>query len=391
MVPKENQVFTLVEIFNKMILNQLIQLRQELHQSPEIAGEEGNTASKILSFFSKMGPDEVIENLGGFGLAFIFKGKTAGPRTLFRAELDALPIQESGNPSYKSKIDGKGHLCGHDGHMAIICGLGEKLAAQRPEKGELVLLFQPAEETGQGARRILEDPNFQRIKPDFAFALHNLPGFPLHQLVIRKGTFASGSIGMTITLTGKTSHAAHPEAGINPAHAIAQLIQILPQLTEKLKGFALVTVIHAEIGSLAFGTSAGKGSLSLTIRAFDQEELDILIQRIEEKVKSISESEKLKFEISYREEFAVSQNDPEAGTIAESIMKELGFDIYDKPEPFRWSEDFGLFSQSGPAYLFGLGSGENCPQLHEPTYDFPDELIESGVKLFEAIARKINQ
>ncbi|MEN2280555.1 amidohydrolase [Algoriphagus sp. SE2] len=371
-----------------MNLNQLIQLRQELHKTPETAGEEQETAKKIKSFFQNLQPDDSIENLGGTGLAFIFKGKFPGPRTLFRAELDALPIQETGNPSYKSIVNGKAHLCGHDGHMTILCGLGEKLAKQRPEKGEVVLLFQPAEETGEGARRILDDPQFEKIKPDFAFALHNLPGFPFHQLVTRKGTFAAGSTGMTITLTGKTSHAAHPDAGINPAFAIAKLIQVLPKFPEKLKNFALVTVIHSEIGSLAFGTSAGKGSLSLTIRAFDQEDLDSLINLIEGEVEQVAGEEQLGFEISYLEAFAVSKNDPNAAKIAEMAFKELQVDVYEKAEPFRWSEDFGLFSQSCPSYLFGLGSGENCPQLHEPTYDFPDELIETGVKVFEEIVRK---
>lgn len=373
-----------------MHLNQLIQLRQELHQSPEIAGEEGKTASKILSFISKLNPDEIIENLGGSGLAFIFKGKSPGPRTLFRAELDALPIQETGNPSYKSKVDGKAHLCGHDGHMTIICGLGEKIAEKRPEKGEVVLLFQPAEETGEGARWILDDPKFDRIKPDFAFALHNLPGFPLHQVVVRKGTFAAGSTGMTISLTGKTSHAAHPEAGINPANALMHLIQTLPNLPNHFKNFSLVTIIHAELGSLAFGTSAGKGSLSVTIRAFDQQDLDGLIERAIAEAKGIAKIEKLGVKFSLVESFAVSKNDPNAAAIAESAMKDLGMDISQKAEPFRWSEDFGLFSQSCPSYLFGLGSGENCPQLHEPTYDFPDELIETGVRVFEKIARKVN-
>ncbi|EAZ81617.1 amidohydrolase [Algoriphagus machipongonensis] len=373
-----------------MSINQLTSFRQELHQSPEIAGEEEKTASKILSFISKLNPDEIIENLGGSGLAFIFKGKYPGPRTLFRAELDALPIQETGNPSYKSTVDGKAHLCGHDGHMTIICGLGEKIAEKRPEKGEVILLFQPAEETGEGARRIMDDPSYEKIKPDFAFALHNLPGFPLHQIVIRKGTFAAGSTGMTIRLTGKTSHAAHPDAGINPAFAIAQLIQTLPKFPDQLNGFALVTVIHSEIGSLAFGTSAGKGSLSLTIRAFDQEELDSLLEKIEKEVERVATHEGLKFEISYLEAFAVSKNDSNAAEIAETAVEDLGMDISQKAEPFRWSEDFGLFSQTCPSYLFGLGSGEKCPQLHEPTYDFPDELIETGVKVFEKIARKIN-
>lgn len=374
-----------------MSISTLKNLRQILHQNPEIAGEESATAEKILAFFANLNPDLIIQNLGGTGLAFIFKGKNPGARSLFRAELDALPIQETGNPSYKSRTTGKAHLCGHDGHMTIICGLGERLAEQRPENGEVVLLFQPAEETGEGARWILDDPKFQQLKPDFAFALHNLPGFPLHQVVIRKGTFAAGSTGLTISLSGKTSHAAHPDAGINPAQAIAQLIQLLPKLPEKLKSFALVTVIHVEIGSLAFGTSAGKGSLSLTIRAFDQTDLESLIDMITEEAKRIALAERLGCEFTFVESFAVSKNDPKSAEIAEDVMKELGLDIKEKPEPFRWSEDFGLFSQSCPSYLFGLGSGEDCPQLHEPTYDFPEELIETGVKVFEGIAREIGR
>lgn len=373
-----------------MPLSELKNLRQLLHQHPEIAGEESSTAEKILAFFANLNPDQIIQNLGGNGLAFVFKGKNPGPRSLYRAELDALPIQETGDPEYKSLTIGKAHLCGHDGHMTIICGLGEKLASQRPEKGEVVLLFQPAEETGEGAKRILDDPQFQLIKPDFAFALHNLPGFPLHQIVVRKGTFAAGSTGLTISLTGKTSHAAHPDAGINPALAIAKLIEILPNLPEKLKNFALVTVIHAELGSLAFGTSAGRGSLSLTIRAFDQKDLERLIEMIKFEANTIASAEKLRIEFSFVESFAVSKNDPNAGEIAEKSIEELGLELVEKTEPFRWSEDFGLFSQSCPSYLFGLGSGENCPQLHEPTYDFPDELIETGVKIFESIARKVN-
>ena len=373
-----------------MPFSELINLRQLLHQTPEIAGEESATAEKILAFFSTLNPDQTIQNLGGNGLAFVFKGVNPGPRCLFRAELDALPIQETGNPSYKSKTEGKAHLCGHDGHMTIICGLGKKLASQRPESGEVVLLFQPAEETGEGARRILDDAKFQQIKPDFAFALHNLPGFPLHQIVVREGTFAAGSTGLTISLTGKTSHAAHPDAGINPALAIAKLIESLPKLPEKLKNFALVTVIHAELGSLAFGTSAGNGSLSLTIRAFDQPDLESLIEMIKAEASKVASAEKLGCEFNLVESFAVSKNDPQPAEIAEGVLKKLGLDITKKEEPFRWSEDFGLFSQSCPSYLFGLGSGVNCPQLHEPTYDFPDELIETGVKVFEGIARKVN-
>jgi amidohydrolase len=366
-------------------MNNLIQLRHTLHQFPEIALEESQTAQRILEFFQPLKPDQIFEKLGGTGLAFIFKGRKPGKRFLFRCELDALPIEDLKESSYQSKIPGKGHLCGHDGHMAIICGLGEKVAQNRPETGEVILLFQPAEETGDGAKAVLEDPRFEQIKPDFAFALHNLPGYPKHQIVMRRGTFAAGSTGMSIYLKGKTSHSAHPEAGINPSQALAKLIQELPQLPKEAVGFALLTLIHAELGSLAFGTSAGRGSLSLTLRAFDQQDLDVLIGKVKAKANAIAESERLEVDFSFVEQFAVSVNDPELYDLVEKTAKNLGLSLVEKPEPFRWSEDFGLFSQFCPSFLFGLGAGENCPQLHEGTYDFPDELIETGVGMFEAI------
>lgn len=366
-------------------MNDLIQLRHKLHQNPEIAGEERETSQKILEFIKPLSPDIILEGLGGTGLAFVFKGKKPGKRLLFRSELDALPIEEYGTPLYKSLVKRKAHLCGHDGHMAILCGLAQKLSQKRPDSGEVVLLFQPAEETGEGAKRVLGDPRFESIRPEFAFALHNLPGFHLHQIITREGTFAAGSTGVTYLFEGKTSHAAHPSDGINPAPTISQMILDIPSILKELDGFALATVIKVSVGSLAFGTSAGSGSLSLTLRAFDQKILEQLIDKMEGKAKSLAKDNKLRLSISYQESFAVSTNDLKASAIAKEAFESLNLDSVENPEPFRWSEDFGLFSQSCPSYLFGLGSGENCPQLHEPTYDFPDELIETGVQVFEKI------
>lgn len=366
-------------------MNRLIQLRHTLHQFPEVALEENHTAQRILEFFIPLNSDQIFEKLGGTGLAFVFRGEKPGKRILFRCELDGLPIEDLKESPHKSQISGKGHLCGHDGHMTIICGLGEKLSQKRPESGEVILLFQPAEETGDGAKAVLSDPRFDQIKPDFAFALHNLPGYPLHQIVMRRGTFSAGSTGMSIYLKGKTSHSAHPEAGVNPAQALAKLIQELPQLPLEAEGFALLTLIHAELGSLAFGTSAGKGSLSMTLRAFNQQDLDGLVEKAKAKARVIAKSEGLELTFSFVEQFAVSVNDPELYTVVEIAAQNLGLSLTEKPEPFRWSEDFGLFSQICPSFLFGLGAGEDCPQLHEGTYDFPDELIETGVKMFDEI------
>lgn len=370
-------------------MDHLIRLRRTLHQFPEIALEENKTAERILEFFKPLQPNEVYEKLGGTGLAFVFKGVEKGPKLLFRCELDALPIEDLNPSPHRSQVPGKGHLCGHDGHMAILCGLGEKLAKNRPAKGEVVLLFQPAEETGDGAKAILEDSRFEEIRPDAAFALHNLPGYPLHQVVMRQGTFASGSTGMTIYLKGKTAHSAHPEAGVNPAQALAELIQTLPKLPKNIAGFALLTLIHADLGSLAFGTSAGKASLSMTLRAYDQQDLETLIELVKMTAESEAEKAGLRIDFEFVESFAVAKNDPTLYPTVEEAAQDLGLSVLRKPEPFRWSEDFGLFSQICPAFLFGLGAGESCPQLHEGTYDFPDELIETGVGIFWEILSRV--
>ena len=207
-----------------------IKFRREIHQFPELSGLEAETAKRVLQFFQPLNPDLTITNLGGHGLAFVF-GQSVGPTVLLRCELDALPIKEENEFSYRSESPFISHKCGHDGHMAILSAVGMRLSKQRPTKGRVVLLFQPAEEVGSGSSAVISDPQFQTIKPDFAFALHNLPGFPFGQIVLRHGVFACASRGMSISLKGKTAHAAQPDTGISPAPAMCQVISELEKKT----------------------------------------------------------------------------------------------------------------------------------------------------------------
>jgi amidohydrolase len=156
----------------------LILLRKELHKNPEVSGKELQTSKRIISFLEKQAPDEIITEIGGAGIAAIYKSKEAGKTVLFRCELDALPIEEINSFEHRSLINGVSHKCGHDGHMAILCGLASELSQNRPETGTIILLFQPAEEDGSGAQKVFSDTKFASLKPDYVFALHNLPGFP---------------------------------------------------------------------------------------------------------------------------------------------------------------------------------------------------------------------
>lgn len=366
-------------------------LRHELHRHPELSGEEKGTAERIAAFLKEhAAPDHLIEGLGGHGLLAVYEGKAEGESLLFRCELDALPIQEKGGHDHLSENKGVSHKCGHDGHMAIIAGLGMAMARQCPERGKVLLLFQPAEETGEGAARVLGDPKFQDFRPDKVYAIHNLPGFPEGRIVTKPETFASASKGKEVFLYGRTAHAGEPQNGISPALAMADIVKkyfFLPQ-QESFEDFVLVTVIHARLGSIAFGTSPGEAEVRATLRSYREDDMAFLDEKAEEiAVKEARENE-LAVSFDEKEVFPASWNDPKIIEQVERTAKELGLDQERIREPFKWSEDFGHFLQRWPGALFGLGSGSEQPDLHNDDYDFPDAIVEPAVRLFDALARK---
>jgi len=364
---------------------ELIKLRKELHKNPELAGKEKNTSARIKNFIENFNPDETITGLGGNGIAFIFKGSNEGKTILFRSELDALPIQEQNDFDYKSSADNVAHKCGHDGHMTILSGLASLFKNQKPEKGKVVFLFQPAEETGEGAKRVLEDKNFSRIKPDYVFALHNLPGFPLSSVIVKPGIFAAASKGMIIKLYGKTSHASEPENGITPTPATALIIEKLPVVPNKIlskNNFGLVTIIHVRIGDVAFGTTPGYAEIMATLRSYKNEDMKQITTACEKIVKEESEKYGLSYSIEWTEEFPSSINNDDCIEVVKKCSEKLNLNIIDLEKPFKWSEDFGHFLEKYKGAIFGIGSGKDHPDLHNPDYDFPDEIIGPSVNLF---------
>ena len=195
-------------------LNELAAWRKALHRAPELSGAEAETARAVLNFLEPTRPDRIVTGLGGHGVALIYNGAAPGPTVLIRAELDALPIEEVSTFADCSARPGCAHLCGHDGHMAILAGVGRGLAALRPRRGRAVLLFQPAEEDGSGAEAVIADPKFASIAPDVSFALHNMPGLPLGSAALKAGPVACASRGLRIALCGRTAHASAPGEGV---------------------------------------------------------------------------------------------------------------------------------------------------------------------------------
>jgi amidohydrolase len=377
---------------SKIPVKRLIKLRREIHKNPELAGEEKLTAKRIISFAKNYNPDKIIPNIGGKGLAVIFEGMENGPTVLIRCELDALPISETNKLNYRSIYDNVAHKCGHDGHMTIVSGLIPLLSKNKLKKGRVVLLYQPSEETGEGAEKILNDKKFRYIKPDFVFALHNLPGFGTGRIVIKEREFAAASKGMIIKLIGKTSHAAEPEKGINPALAVSEIIAELTSLPKKIrsiKDFSLITIIHSKIGERAFGTSPGYAEVMATLRSYKNTDMKLVKENTLKKVKTIAHKYKLKTEFNFLEDFPATINEKGCVDIVINAAKENKLKTKYLNEPFKWSEDFGHFTKKFKGTLFGLGAGIKHPALHNPDYDFPDEIIVPGVKTFYSIINLI--
>ncbi len=371
--------------------NSLTDIRHYLHQYPELSGQEINTASYIAEQLQLLAPDNIIQGIAGTGVAAIFDSGVEGKSLLFRCELDALPIQSIHNKPYSSKHLGISHQCGHDGHMAIILGLAKAIADKRPKRGKAIILFQPAEETGEGARDVVADPLFSQIQANENYALHNLPQQPLGEVIIRSGTFNCASRGMIVRLLGRTAHAAYPETGISPQMALAQLLQGVADLPNQIKRqeLVMVTVVHCDMGEVAFGTAPAAACLMATLRTESNEAMQELVDIGKNLVEDTAKQYNLQSSIEWSDVFDASVNDEQCVQQVIDAAKVCGESVRLIDEPFRWSEDFGAISATSKGAMFAFGGGENFPQIHNQDYIFNDELIEKGRNIFFEIYRQL--
>jgi metal-dependent amidase/aminoacylase/carboxypeptidase family protein len=222
--------------------------------------------------------------------------------------------------------------------------------------------------------------------------LHNLPGYSKHHVVLRDSVFAVASKGLILKLKGETSHAAHPRDGRSPALAMAQIIETfssIPQYYTSLHEAAKVTLIHARLGEKAFGTSPGFAEIAATLRTYYDRDMVRLEEKALELASHIAQTYDLTFEHEWTEPFKATINDPDSNKMLDEIVNTHGYEISRRETPFAWSEDFGQFLDQYKGALFGLGAGVQHPQLHASNYDFPDEIIHTGLVLFLGLIDKI--
>lgn len=359
------------------------EFRRTLHRYPELSGLEFDTQKRIQAFLKEECGLKG-EKIGQTGLLYRFEFG-AGKRILARFDIDALPIQEINDFEHKSSVNGVSHKCGHDGHTAIGAGLCSLLADAKLTKGSVDVLFQPAEEIGEGARAVLSDPAFDISRYDFAIAMHNIPGAPLKQVIIKEAEFTPAVHSIILRFQGKTSRAAEPLKGNNPAYIMAKcllLAQNIENCDEKSRTYGLITPVYSKLGSPDYGISAGYGELHFTLRTWEQHKLEDLTARFLESVEELVKKSPFTLKLEKTAVFAANYNNSRVVEAIANAGLQLNLKVQTKDKPFPWGEDFGLFTQKIPGAMFGLGAGEKCPALHNPDYDYPDQISPTAIALF---------
>ena len=374
-------------------MEDIITLRHRIHSRPCLSGNEKETADIVCDFLSLCHPDAIWRNIGGHGILARFGSTESGVSILLRCELDALPINEQGDRPYKSVYDGVAHSCGHDGHMAIMCGLAQWISSRKEsllKDGCIYLLFQPEEETGAGAQKMAAWMKEKGIGFDYALALHNWPGKTRGAIVIYPHTYAWASIGIKLDVTGRTSHASEPQKALNPTDAIIEIIRKINSLNTET---SFSTIISAGIGELDYGITPGRGYVASTTRSQTDEGLERLENRIVAQAEEITSKYGLGLEVSTTDYFPATMNTQELTRAVKRIAEEKGFRTEEDFVGTKGSDDFVHIAKMARrgATFFDIGSGEDHAPLHRPDYDFDDSLLKTGVDIMSSVCLHILQ
>lgn len=378
-----------------------IKTRKDIHAHPELRYEEERTASIVKKRLEELGY-EVESGIGKTGVVGLLKGKNCPPnpkRIGLRADMDALPIQELNQFEHVSKNPGKMHACGHDGHTAMLLGAAQELAESRDFSGEVLLIFQPAEEGGAGAKAMIEDGLFDRYPVDAVYAMHNWPGLSEGEFAAHVGPVMASSNEFHITITGKGCHAAMPNLGIDPIVIGAQVIQALQTIVSRNirpvdAGVVSVTQFHA---GNTINVIPEIAEIKGTVRTFSLQVLDAIEERLVNSTRAICEAMGATAKVDFRRAYPPTLNDQKYSDIAAKGIEQISKvkKVHRDLDPTMGSEDFAFMLQHAPGAYLWIGNGEGGHReaghglgpcmLHNPSYDFNDGILGLGVQAWQAI------
>lgn len=368
------------------ILEHAISWRRDFHQHPETGYDVGRTAGRVAALLRGFGCDEVVEKIGQAGVVGVIRGRaTNSGQTLgLRADMDALPITENTGAAHASTTPGKMHACGHDGHTAILLGAAHYLAQTRAFDGTVVVVFQPAEEDAAGGKAMIDDGLVARFGIDEFYALHNLPGLPLGHIATRPGPIMGTSDEFVIAVRGKGGHPASPHKALDTTMVAAQMLLTLNTIMSRdidPHAVAALGVTMFSTDSNASNIIAQNVRMEGTVRSLDAPTRKRIKARVTEIVQGVAATFGAKAEVSWTAGYPVALNAPAQTQAALDAARGVAAAVQDNTAPLLQSEDFAYMLQARPgAYVF-LGNGDSA-MLHDPTYDFDDRAIETGIAWF---------
>jgi hippurate hydrolase len=379
--------------------SELQQIRRDLHAHPELCYEEQRTSDVVAAKLTEWGIP-VVRGLGLTGVVGIIKNGTSDRAIGLRADMDALPMQEINTFAHASRHAGKMHACGHDGHTSMLLGAARHLAEHRNFDGTVYLIFQPAEEGGAGARRMIQDGLFERCPMDAVYGMHNWPGMATGSFGVTEGPMMASSNEFHVTVRGKGAHAAQPHKGVDPIMVAIQIAQAWQTIITRNKSpldTAVLSITQIHAGS-ATNVIPDDASLVGTVRTFTTEVLDLIEKRMQALAENIAAGFDAEVDFSFKRNYPPLVNHARETQFAVEVMKAVaGADqVDDQIEPTMGAEDFAFFLQEKPGCYIFIGNGEGEHRdgghglgpcvLHNGSYDFNDNLLPIGASFWVHLA-----
>ncbi|WP_372603690.1 M20 aminoacylase family protein [Actibacterium sp.] len=364
------------------MLDEIIAWRRDFHANPELMFDTHRTSGRVAELLSSFGCDEVVTGIGRTGVVGVIRGRSDSKGRVIglRADMDALPITEATGAEYASTVPGKMHACGHDGHTSMLLGAAKYLAETRNFDGTAVVIFQPAEEGGGGGREMVEDGLMDRFGIDEVYGLHNMPGIPVGQFVIRHGAMMAAADEFEITVTGHGGHAAKPQAAVDTtlvaSHIVVALQSIVSRNVDPLRE-AVLSVCAFHTDTRAYNVIPHHVHLRGTVRSMDEATRDHIVNRLHQVTEGIAASFGATAKVSYKYGYPVTINAPEQTDFAAEVAQSVAGSVVTDGDPMMGAEDFSYMLNERPgAYIF-MGNGDSA-MIHHPEYDFNDDAIPAG-------------
>jgi len=390
MGPMKNDALEMLRLYQA----ELVHIRRDIHAHPELGFEETRTSQLVADRLAEWGV-EVHRGLAKTGVVGVIRGRHAGGGAIgLRADMDCLPLQETGNVPHRSRIAGRMHACGHDGHTTMLLGAARYLAQTRNFAGTVNVIFQPAEEGGGGGRVMVEEGLFRKFPCDAVYAIHNWPGLAPGRIAVRAGPMMAATDELKIRITGRGGHAALPHLAADPVVMAAHVITALQTIASRNANpvdavvVSLCSMQTSQVG--AFNILPDAVELIGTVRSFTPEMRDLAERRVKEIAPAVAQALGGRASVEYHRGYPATVNsEREAHFAAEVGAKMFGAqNVVTDGEPTMGGEDFAYMLQACPgAYVFlGQGGMQGGCLLHNPSYDFNDEVIPLGAGYLAALA-----